>query len=79
MHGSLEEQQTQIQVSTPFPFINTSIVWYCLWKQTNNGIGSAVLIELAKAFGELTKTGWKPARTIVLCSWDAEEYGLVGR
>ncbi|KAF1929266.1 glutamate carboxypeptidase 2 [Didymella exigua CBS 183.55] len=40
--------------------------------------GSAVLIELAKAFGELTKTGWKPARTIVLCSWDAEEYGLVG-
>ena len=41
--------------------------------------GSAVLIELAKAFGELGKTGWKPARTIVLCSWDAEEYGLVGR
>ncbi|KAF1359989.1 N-acetylated-alpha-linked acidic dipeptidase-like protein 2 [Lizonia empirigonia] len=40
--------------------------------------GSAVLVELAKAFGELAKTGWKPARTIVLCSWDAEEYGLVG-
>ncbi|KAH5489920.1 hypothetical protein HBI29_205990 [Parastagonospora nodorum] len=40
--------------------------------------GSAVLIELAKAFGKLTATGWKPARTIVLCSWDAEEYGLVG-
>jgi N-acetylated-alpha-linked acidic dipeptidase len=40
--------------------------------------GSAVLIELAKAFGKLTETGWKPTRTIVLCSWDAEEYGLVG-
>jgi N-acetylated-alpha-linked acidic dipeptidase len=40
--------------------------------------GSAVLIELAKAFGKLSATGWKPARTIVLCSWDAEEYGLVG-
>jgi N-acetylated-alpha-linked acidic dipeptidase len=40
--------------------------------------GSAVLIELAKAFGKLTATGWKPKRTIVLCSWDAEEYGLVG-
>lgn len=40
--------------------------------------GSAVLIELAKAFGKLTETGWKPKRTIVLCSWDAEEYGLVG-
>ena len=41
--------------------------------------GSAVLIELAKAFGKLSETGWKPTRTIVLCSWDAEEYGLVGR
>jgi N-acetylated-alpha-linked acidic dipeptidase len=40
--------------------------------------GSAVLIELAKAFGKLSATGWKPKRTIVLCSWDAEEYGLVG-
>lgn len=41
--------------------------------------GSAVLVELAKAFGALSETGWKPLRTIVLCSWDAEEYGLVGR
>jgi N-acetylated-alpha-linked acidic dipeptidase len=41
--------------------------------------GSAVLIELAKAFNALASTGWKPLRTIVLCSWDAEEYGLVGR
>jgi N-acetylated-alpha-linked acidic dipeptidase len=41
--------------------------------------GSAVLVELAKAFGKLTATGWKPTRTIVLASWDAEEYGLVGR
>ncbi|KAF2195881.1 N-acetylated-alpha-linked acidic dipeptidase-like protein 2 [Zopfia rhizophila CBS 207.26] len=40
--------------------------------------GSAVLVELAKAFGNLLKTGWKPKRTIVLASWDAEEYGLVG-
>lgn len=22
--------------------------------------------------------GWKPLRTIVLASWDAEEYGLIG-
>ncbi|KAF1852144.1 N-acetylated-alpha-linked acidic dipeptidase-like protein 2 [Cucurbitaria berberidis CBS 394.84] len=40
--------------------------------------GSAVLIELAKAFSKLAETGWKPVRTIVLASWDAEEYGLVG-
>ena len=21
---------------------------------------------------------WRPGRTVVLCSWDAEEYGLIG-
>ncbi|KAL8751209.1 MAG: hypothetical protein Q9199_006578 [Rusavskia elegans] len=40
--------------------------------------GSAIIVELSKAFGKLLATGWKPRRTIVLCSWDAEEYGLVG-
>ena len=40
--------------------------------------GSAVMIELSKAFGNLLKSGWKPKRTIVLASWDMEEYGLVG-
>jgi N-acetylated-alpha-linked acidic dipeptidase len=40
--------------------------------------GSAVMIELARAFGALLETGWKPRRTIVLASWDGEEYGLVG-
>ncbi|KAF2186280.1 Zn-dependent exopeptidase [Zopfia rhizophila CBS 207.26] len=40
--------------------------------------GSAVLIELAYAFGKLLEKGWKPRRTIVLGSWDAEEFGLQG-
>ncbi|KAJ2002916.1 Vacuolar protein sorting-associated protein 70 [Coemansia thaxteri] len=40
--------------------------------------GSAVLLELVRAFGELAKLGWRPRRTVVLASWDAEEYGLVG-
>ena len=21
---------------------------------------------------------WRPGRTVILCSWDAEEYGLIG-
>jgi len=45
---------------------------------TNPNSGSSILIELAKAFGKLSQTGWKPTRTIVLCSWDTEEYALVG-
>ncbi|KLJ13444.1 hypothetical protein EMPG_11634 [Blastomyces silverae] len=40
--------------------------------------GSAVMVELAKALGKLQESGWKPKRTIVLGSWDAEEYGLLG-
>ncbi|KFA54291.1 hypothetical protein S40293_04836 [Stachybotrys chartarum IBT 40293] len=40
--------------------------------------GSAILIELAKAFGLLLDRGWKPRRTIILGSWDAEEFGLQG-
>lgn len=33
---------------------------------------------VAAAFGRLLKIGWKPHRTLVFASWDAEEYGLVG-
>ncbi|KAK0747189.1 PA domain-containing protein [Schizothecium vesticola] len=40
--------------------------------------GSAILVELTRAFKKLIDSGWKPRRNIVLASWDAEEYGLVG-
>ncbi|KAM1361221.1 hypothetical protein COP2_027048 [Malus domestica] len=40
--------------------------------------GTAALLEIAQRLGKLQKRGWKPRRTIVLCNWDAEEYGLIG-
>jgi N-acetylated-alpha-linked acidic dipeptidase len=40
--------------------------------------GSASMLEMARGFGQLLKQGWKPKRTLILCSWDAEEYGLIG-
>jgi N-acetylated-alpha-linked acidic dipeptidase len=40
--------------------------------------GNASLMETARGLAELSKQGWKPKRTIVLASWDAEEWGLVG-
>ena len=40
--------------------------------------GTTAMLEAARGFGQLLKSGWKPRRTIVLGSWDAEEYGLVG-
>ncbi len=40
--------------------------------------GSAALLELARSLSIMYQEGWRPRRTIVLCSWDAEEYGLIG-
>jgi len=40
--------------------------------------GTTAMLEAARGFGQLVKNGWKPRRTIVLCSWDGEEYGLIG-
>ena len=40
--------------------------------------GTAAMLEAGRALGAAVKAGWKPKRTILLCSWDAEEYGLVG-
>lgn len=40
--------------------------------------GSAVLIEVARALGDLKKSGYKFKRSIVLQSYDGEEYGLLG-
>jgi N-acetylated-alpha-linked acidic dipeptidase len=38
--------------------------------------GSASLMELARSLGALAKQGVRPKRTIVLASWDAEEFTL---
>jgi N-acetylated-alpha-linked acidic dipeptidase len=40
--------------------------------------GTAVMLETARALGELARTGWKPRRTIVIGEWDGEEPGLIG-
>jgi N-acetylated-alpha-linked acidic dipeptidase len=39
--------------------------------------GSAALIELARAFGELRRGGWRPKRNVLFASWDAEEMALI--
>lgn len=40
--------------------------------------GTAVLLDVARRLGRMLRAGWAPRRTIVLCSWDAEEFGMVG-
>lgn len=40
--------------------------------------GTAAMLEAVHGLGELLKSGWKPKRTLVFGSWDAEELGLMG-
>lgn len=42
------------------------------------GSGTAVMLEVVRIFGILVERGWRPLRTIVFASWDAEEYNLIG-
>lgn len=40
--------------------------------------GTAAMLEAAHGVGALLQQGWKPKRTLVFASWDAEEEGLLG-
>jgi len=40
--------------------------------------GTASMLELSRALGELKRQGFRPRRTLVICSWDGEEYALTG-
>jgi N-acetylated-alpha-linked acidic dipeptidase len=40
--------------------------------------GHVAMMAEAKAIGALAKQGWRPQRTLVYASWDAEEPGLLG-
>lgn len=41
--------------------------------------GTAALLDIARRLGIMLQSGWKPRRSIILCSWDAEEFGMVSR
>ena len=40
--------------------------------------GTAAMLETVHGVGALLKTGWRPKRSLVFGSWDAEEEGLIG-
>ncbi|KAF8591491.1 Zn-dependent exopeptidase [Ramaria rubella] len=40
--------------------------------------GTTAVHEVIRGLGALYRKGWKPLRSILLASWDAEEYGLIG-
>ncbi|KAK8565677.1 hypothetical protein V6N12_059232 [Hibiscus sabdariffa] len=40
--------------------------------------GTATLLDIAQRYALLMRKGWKPRRTIIICSCDAEEFGMIG-
>jgi len=40
--------------------------------------GTAAMLESVHGIGALLRQGWRPKRTLLFCSWDAEEEGLIG-
>jgi N-acetylated-alpha-linked acidic dipeptidase len=40
--------------------------------------GTASMMEMTRALGDMLKNGTRPDRTLVFCSWDGEEVGLTG-
>jgi N-acetylated-alpha-linked acidic dipeptidase len=40
--------------------------------------GTAMLLTLAEALGEIADAGCRPRRSILIAHWDAEEYGVIG-
>ncbi len=40
--------------------------------------GTAILLEMATVLGALARDGEKPTRSITLCSFGAEEFGIIG-
>ncbi|MFA6165213.1 MAG: M20/M25/M40 family metallo-hydrolase [Gemmatimonadaceae bacterium] len=44
----------------------------------DNVSGVVSILEAARAVADQMKAGWRPKRTLVFATWDAEEWGLVG-
>ena len=44
----------------------------------DNISGTVSILEAAHSLADMARKGWKPKRTIVFATWDAEEWGLVG-
>lgn len=41
--------------------------------------GHSIVLEVGRALGQLRhQTNWRPRRSVQLCSWDAEEWAIIG-
>ncbi len=40
--------------------------------------GTSAMLEVIRGFGGLLKRSWRPRRTLYICSWGGEEFGMIG-
>ncbi|CAF4274049.1 unnamed protein product, partial [Rotaria sp. Silwood2] len=40
--------------------------------------GTVTLLEITRVIGQMYKDGFRPRRSLMFCSWGAEEYGIIG-
>jgi N-acetylated-alpha-linked acidic dipeptidase len=45
---------------------------------TDPNSGTAMLLSLSETLGKMAKEGKRPARSILIAHWDAEEHGVIG-
>ncbi|WP_114751408.1 M28 family peptidase [Pleomorphovibrio marinus] len=45
---------------------------------TDPNSGTAMLLTLGEALGELAESGYKPKRSLLIAHWDGEEHGVIG-
>lgn len=53
---------------------------YDAWNfgSTDPNSGTAMLLSMSETLGKLAKEGKRPARSIMIAHWDAEEHGVIG-
>lgn len=44
----------------------------------DSATGTALFLQIAGSFAALVRGGWRPRRSLLFCSWGAEEFNLLG-
>ena len=48
------------------------------WGVSESVSSTAVMLELARGFGHFLRSGWRPRRSILFCSWGGSPQNLIG-
>lgn len=82
MHGAIAILYSVIGLAAGYNVLMCDIMLMLMYKSPPLALYFSVLFPTHShphtCMHTYTHIGWRPGRTIVLCSWDAEEYSVVG-